>query len=167
MGDDRRSGVSNDPIAYDPEIEASVEAALRGLFLNPWVAARISSAPEGVEGMSLSDLEEVILDRVAELRVLVRHREQRRNPQITLNMLLPSGRSFPHAVRLRSRIDKVCWELTCSEELRAFQDNCVKLLLGTLELEWHRAIGDYEVADGDSVTVVLTSRAADADPFEG
>ncbi|OLP84005.1 hypothetical protein AK812_SmicGene35166 [Symbiodinium microadriaticum] len=109
----------------------------------------------GLESMSIPALEAHIADRASELRMLVTQLEKLRSEEITLDLLLPSGRSFTHVVKMRSRISAICKSIRRREELKGLKDGEVKLVLGTLEMQGDKTVFDYGLADGDSLTVVL------------
>ena len=87
--------------------------------------------------------------------MLVTQLERLKSAEITLDLLLPSGRSFTQVVKMRSRISAICKAIRRREELKGLQDGEVKLVLGTLEMQGDKTVFDYGLADGDSLTVVL------------
>ncbi|CAE7797443.1 unnamed protein product [Symbiodinium sp. CCMP2592] len=144
----------------EPSEFQRVQAALQTAVLDSAEASDIANALTrtqlpGLESMSVSALEAHIADRAAELRMLVTQLERLKSAEITLDLLLPSGRSFTQVVKMRSRISVICKAIRRREELKGLQDGQVKLVLGTLEMQEDKTVFDYGLADGDSLTVVL------------
>ncbi|CAE7371996.1 unnamed protein product [Symbiodinium sp. CCMP2456] len=143
----------------EPSEFQRVQAALQNAVLDSAEASDIANALTrtqlpGLESMSVPALEAHIADRASELRMLVTQLERLKSAEITLDLLLPSGRSFAHVVKMRSRISAICKSIR-RRELKGSKDGEVKLVLGTLEMQGDKTVFDYGLADGDSLTVVL------------